>query len=396
MKIIPNQAKKWYDEQVVAVLYSNLKGAILGSVINIALVSFVLWSIFPTPGLIAWFLFGQALNLIRFYLYRLYNKDLSAYSNLFWLNSHRVLTAASGAMYGILAFFFFSSEHPLHQILVILLAGGMGAAAVGTHSVDRITYQLFLFLAVVPLTVRSYLEGTEVHMVVAAMLCLLMLIMLRAAEQSRQIMIDNIYMSQSLRYRATHDSLVDLLNREEFQKEFYRRTQQNAESPKLIAIIFIDLDNFKLLNDTLGHQAGDEALIRIGNIIRTSIRQTDVAARFGGDEFMILIESDSLEKTHSVAEKIKHQIDLFQQSFNDKNLSFGASMGIGYAEHRHGNFESLLKAADKACYKAKHSGKGRIFAEQAILAKTIETAQNGKPYSQTSTDHTAFLGTEYR
>ena len=210
-------------------------------------------------------------------------------------------------------------------------------------------------------------------MVVSAMLCLLMLIMLRAAKQSRQIMIDNIYMSQSLRYRATHDSLVDLLNREEFQKEFYRLTQYNSSQPKLIAIIFIDLDNFKLLNDTLGHQAGDEALIKIGNIIRNSIRQTDIAARFGGDEFMILLEPESLEQAIAVAEKIRQQIDLFQQSFIEKNLSFGASMGIGYAEHSSGHFESLLKAADRACYKAKHSGKGRICAEQAIDAKARAT-----------------------
>jgi diguanylate cyclase (GGDEF)-like protein len=365
MKIIPNQAKKWYDEQVVAVLYTNLMGAILGSSINIALVSFVLWSIFPTAGLIAWLVCGQALNLLRFYLYRLYNNNITTFSNRFWLNSHRTLTAISGAMYGILAFFFFSSEHPLHQILVILLAGGMGAAAVGTHSVDRITYQLFLFLAVVPLTIRAYLEGTEVHMVVAAMLCLLMLIMLRAAEQSRQIMIDNIFMSQSLRYRATHDSLVDLLNRDEFQKEFHRLMQQIDRKPKLIAMIFIDLDNFKLLNDTLGHQAGDEALIKIGNIIRKSIRQSDIAARFGGDEFMILIQADSLDQARAVAEKIRLKIEFFQQSFNDINLAFGASMGIGYAEHHQCRFDSLLKAADRACYKAKHSGKGRICIEQA-------------------------------
>ena len=366
MKIIPNQAKKWYDEQVVAVLYTNLKGAILGSAINIALVTFVLWSIFPTMGLIAWFVFGQALNLLRLYFYQLYNKNTAAYPNKLWLNLHRVLTAISGAMYGILAFFFFSSEHPLHQILVILLAGGMGAAAVGTHSVDRLTYQLFLFLAVVPLTIRSFLEGTEVHMVVSAMLCLLMLIMLRAAEQSRQVMIDNIFMSQSLRYRATHDSLVDLLNREEFQKEYNRLLQKIGTSPKLISMIFIDLDNFKLLNDTLGHQAGDEALIKIGNIIRKSIRQTDIAARFGGDEFMILIQSDSTDQAKAVAEKIRLKIEFFQQSFNDINLAFGASMGIGYAEHDNCSFDSLLKAADRACYKAKNSGKGRICLEKAL------------------------------
>ena len=75
----PNQAEKWYQEQVVAVLYSNIKGAILGSTINIALVTFVLWSIFPTAGLIAWFLFGQFLNLIRLFVFFRYDKDVAAH-----------------------------------------------------------------------------------------------------------------------------------------------------------------------------------------------------------------------------------------------------------------------------------------------------------------------------
>lgn len=364
--IIPKQAKKWYDEQVVAVLYTNLKGAILGSSINIVLVTFVLWSIYPTAGLLSWFIFGLLLNLVRLYFYRQYNQSVSSYSNSFWLNSHRFLTGISGAMYGILAFFFFSSEHPLHQILVILLAAGMGAAAVGTHSVDRVTYQSFLFLAVIPLTIRAFMEDTQVHMVVSAMLCLLMLIMLKAAEQSRQIMIDNIFMSQSLRYRATHDSLVDLLNREEFQKEFTRVINDPRGHSKYLSIIFIDLDNFKLLNDTFGHQAGDEALVKIGDIIRKSIRQTDIASRFGGDEFMILIESESLAQVEAVAEKIRFKIKEFQQSLSNNELGFGASIGIGYCENHSCNFEAILKAADNACYKAKAAGKNAICKQAAI------------------------------
>ncbi len=373
MKILPNQAKKWYEEQVVSVLYSNLRGAISGSIINIVLVSFVLWPIYPTYSLLAWFSFGLLLNILRLYFYSRYSNHPNEYTSSFWLNIHRSLTAISGAMYGILAFFFFSSEHPLHQILVILLAGGMGAAAIGTHSVDRITYQAFLFLAVIPLTVRAFLEYTEVHLVVSAMLCVLMLIMLRAAKQSRQIMIDNIYMSQTLRYRATHDSLVDLLNREEFQREYHRvikeLSKQKSTEAKLVSIIFIDLDNFKTLNDTMGHQAGDNALITISNIIRKSIRETDIAARFGGDEFMILIVSERIDQAAAVAEKIQLKIEKFQQSFSEHKLSFGASIGIGYAEQDNADFDALLKAADQACYQAKHSGKGRICLEQLSNAE---------------------------
>lgn len=366
MKNQQSLADQWYQEQVVKVLYSNVRGAILGSVLNIALVSFVLWSIFPTYGLLAWFTFGQLLNLLRLFVFIKYDNAPEALSIKSWLNIHRVLTIISGAMYGLLAFFFFSSEHPLHQILVILLSGGMGAAAVGTHSVDRITYQGFLFSAVIPLIIRSYLEYTEVHMIVSAMLCLLVLIMLRAANQSKKIMVDNIYMSQSLRYRATHDSLVDLLNREEFQKEFSRLISTKNKASHTLSLIFIDLDNFKTLNDTLGHQAGDDALVKISNIIRQCIRQTDIAARFGGDEFMILIESETIEQAKAIAEKVLLQIFHYQKEFESEQIKLGASIGIGYSSSNTCSFEKLLKAADKACYKAKNNGKGQFAIEQVI------------------------------
>ena len=365
MNIPSKQTKQWYKEQVVIILYSNVKGAILGSSTNIALVTFILWSIFPGRALLAWFIFGQSLNLFRFYIRHQYDKAPKSYSTQTWLNLHRVLTCLSGSLYGILAFFFFSSEHPLHQIMVILLAGGMGAAAVGTHAVDKITYQTFLLPAVVPLIARSYLEGTEVHMMLSVMLCLLILIMLRSAEQSKKIMVDNIYMSQSLRYRATHDSLVDLLNREEFQKEYNRLMISLDPSPITTALIFIDLDNFKSLNDTLGHQAGDEALVKISEIIRSCIRQTDIAARFGGDEFMILIQSNSVEQASAVAEKILVRIAHFQKDFLEEDIMFGASIGIGFSNNNDCSFDNLLKAADKACYQAKTEGKGRTCIEEA-------------------------------
>lgn len=364
MNIPSQQTKQWYQEQVVTILYGNAKGAIIGSSFNIAIVTYVLWSIFPGQGLLAWFIFGQILNAFRFYIRHRYDSEPKKYSSKTWLNLHRVLTCMSGSLYGILAFFFFSSENPLHQIMVILLAGGMGAAAVGTHAVDKITYQTFLLPAVVPLIVRSYLEGTEVHMMLSVMLCLLILIMLRSANQSKKIMVDNIYMSQSLRYRATHDSLVDLLNREEFQKEYNRLMISSGNTPITTALIFIDLDNFKSLNDTLGHQAGDEALVKISEIIRHCIRQSDLAARFGGDEFMILIQSNSIEQASAVAEKILIRIAHFQQDFLEEDIMFGASIGIGFSNSRNCSFDALLKAADKACYQAKKEGKGRTCMQE--------------------------------
>ena len=361
-----SQREKWHNEQIVAMLYKNVVGAIIGSVFNISIVSFVLVAIYPTIGLLAWFISGQIVNLIRFYTYRLYITDIKRYPTYTWLKAHRVLTFFSGCVYGLLAVFFFSSEHPLYQILVILLSGGMGAAAVGTHSVDRLTFQLFLFSAVIPLILRCLYEGTEVHTVLAAMLCVLILIMTRAAKQTKDIIIDNIYMSQSLRYRATHDALVDLLNRDEFKREFKTVVLERDLSAvdNVISMIFIDLDNFKTLNDTFGHQAGDEALINIGEIIRNSIRKFDIAARFGGDEFMILIQSESVDQAIKVAEKIQLKINEFQQDAKEESAALGASIGIGYCKLNSASFDKLLTVADKACYRAKKNGKGQMFVEE--------------------------------
>ena len=122
----------------------------------------------------------------------------------------------------------------------------------------------------------------------------------------------------------------------------------------------IDLDNFKVLNDTHGHQAGDDALIKVGEIIRTTIRNSDIAARFGGDEFMILIQSNSVAQAKNIAEKIQVKLRQFQTSMKGLDASFGASVGIGYSDQMPILFEDLLSVADKACYEAKKSGKNKI------------------------------------
>lgn len=360
-----SQRKRWRHEQIVSILYSNAMGAVVGSVVNIVIVGLVIANIYPVVAVLSWVGVGLIVNAVRVYIHHLYIKDINTFSMFGWLHIHRVLTTLSGCLYGVLAVFFFSSAQPLYQLLVILLPAGMAAAAVGTHSIDRLTLQLFLFSSVAPLVLRCLYEGTAVHSVIAAMLCLLMLVMLKAAAQTKKILTDNIYMSQSLRYRATHDGLVDLLNREEFKKEFDGMVSASELLPSssdtiVTSLIFIDLDNFKVLNDTHGHQAGDDALIKVGEIIRTTIRNSDIAARFGGDEFMILIQSNSVDQAKNVAEKIQVKLKQFQASIKGLDSSFGASVGIGYSDQMPILFEDLLSVADKACYEAKKSGKNRI------------------------------------
>jgi diguanylate cyclase (GGDEF)-like protein len=112
----------------------------------------------------------------------------------------------------------------------------------------------------------------------AMLLGMLSLVLMRSAREANRVMMENIDMTHSLQYRATHDSLVGLLNREEFENIFKIQTEGTQVT---CALLFIDLDNFKAVNDTLGHQAGDKALQRIGEIIRAAVRAEDTAAGIG-------------------------------------------------------------------------------------------------------------------
>jgi len=349
-QVVEKQA--WQENQIVSVLYNNASGAIVGNLINVSIVTLILYKIYPNNALLAWFGFGLILNIVRWYGQRQYLKNKQRLHAERWLQLHRFSTLLSGLHFGVLAVFFFSSEDPLYQALVIFVVGGSGAAAVGTHGVDLTTYRMFLLPGVIPLIARSLQEGTEVHNALSIMLTLLVVVMNRAAQQTRDTMLDNINMSYSLNYRATHDALVALLNREEFRKRFEESSPLLA-STQVQTIIFIDLDNFKTVNDTYGHQAGDQALIQVGNVIRNSIRKSDIAARFGGDEFIILLRPDRIEDAIAVGQKILDAIDQFQHHQDQSINALGASIGIGYSSGAEVTFDALLKAADLACYKAK-------------------------------------------
>ena len=342
----------WEDSQVVSILFRSGYGAILGNLLNISVVAYVLSDIYPGIGIKVWLVSGILLNLIRWCVLQVFIRKSERLGSAKWLNVYRTLALISGIHFGTLAVFFLNSNEPLYQALVIFMVGGSAAAAVGTHGADLITFRLFIFPSMVPLILRSLAEQTEVHNALAFMLCLLVLVLYRAARQTRNTMHDNIIMSYSLNYRATHDPLVALLNREEFRKQFEQAQYDIAKDDKQ-AIIFIDLNNFKVVNDTYGHQAGDEALIEVSNIIRNSIRKSDIAARFGGDEFIILVRAEDLSDIVSVGQKIIDSIELYAAAKGSASIDLGASVGVGYSDNSNVMFDALLKASDQACYQAK-------------------------------------------
>ncbi|NNE63999.1 MAG: EAL domain-containing protein [Gammaproteobacteria bacterium] len=167
-------------------------------------------------------------------------------------------------------------------------------------------------------------------------------------------------LTERLRFQASYDSLTGLINRREFEKRATQLLTDINKDESEHAMCFLDLDQFKVVNDTCGHAAGDELLNQLGKLLKNSLDKEHTLARLGGDEFGILLERCSLGSAHRIADGILKAIKGFQFVWDDQVFRIGASIGLVAITEATGNFTELFKQADVACYLAKDLGRNRI------------------------------------
>jgi diguanylate cyclase (GGDEF)-like protein/PAS domain S-box-containing protein len=170
---------------------------------------------------------------------------------------------------------------------------------------------------------------------------------------------DKRYLEEKLAYQASHDALTNLLNRREFEKRLQQVLTRDAEPDDRHILCFLDLDQFKIINDTCGHIAGDELLRQVAALLKGLMRSRDTLARIGGDEFAVLIEHASLDKTLPFAEKIREAIAGFQFHWRSQRFSIGVSIGVVPIQLGR-SMSDTLNLADMACYTAKKEGRNRV------------------------------------
>ncbi|MHB8158854.1 MAG: sensor domain-containing protein, partial [Desulfocucumaceae bacterium] len=167
-------------------------------------------------------------------------------------------------------------------------------------------------------------------------------------------------MKERLEYMATHDFLTSIPNRYTLE-ENVRRAVSKAKRGYGSAFLFIDIDNFKLVNDTLGHAAGDEMLITMANILRANLREGDLLARLGGDEFAVILEGVSLKEARDVAEKLRLVVDREELCLTTHKTCFTLTISIGVVMiDGTQDSQKLLSYADTALYSAKDGGRNKI------------------------------------
>jgi len=167
-------------------------------------------------------------------------------------------------------------------------------------------------------------------------------------------------LTNKLSYEASHDQLTKLINRREFERRTNLIIGALTQSNDKHAFCYIDLDQFKVVNDTCGHVAGDEMLRQIGRLLQDSVRQLDVLCRLGGDEFGLLVLNCSLKNALQLVGHLVNALDNYQFLWEKKSFRVTASIGMVAIDNHSSNFTELLKHADTACYLAKDAGRNRI------------------------------------
>jgi diguanylate cyclase (GGDEF)-like protein/PAS domain S-box-containing protein len=170
--------------------------------------------------------------------------------------------------------------------------------------------------------------------------------------------------ARRMSYQASHDALTGLVNRHEFERRL-RRALENARSEaRHHAICYLDLDQFKVVNDTCGHIAGDELLRQLAAVLQGGVRESDTLGRLGGDEFAVLLEGCPLERAIKIAEGLRHTVQNFRFAWQDHVFEIGVSVGLVPINADSGSLTEVLSAADAACYVAKDCGRDRIHVYQ--------------------------------
>jgi diguanylate cyclase (GGDEF)-like protein/PAS domain S-box-containing protein len=172
-------------------------------------------------------------------------------------------------------------------------------------------------------------------------------------------------LNRRLSYHASHDLLTGLVNRREFESRLERALKSAKARESSYALCYLDIDQFKIVNDNCGHSAGDALLGQVGALLKSKVRWRDTLSRLGGDEFGILLESSSLDEAMRMAETLREAVRNFRFTWEERVFRLGASIGVVPITAENEDVASIISAADSACQAAKEQGRNRVhsFAE---------------------------------
>lgn len=339
------------QQKLIASLYGTLP-VFFGGIINTIVVAGAIAIREQTPPFVAWFVFEIMLGAIRLFVLGVSRRAALAHrptpTDLYLLLQ---LLWSSGVGYG--AFISLASGDWVSATLACLSGSGMaGGVGFRNFGAPRLAGAMIL-TSLGPFLPGAALSGEPILYLVFLQIPFYLAAMIAASYSLNKMLVATMQAERENDHRANHDALTGLSNRAGLAAAVDVGRKSSAPDGGDLAALFLDLDNFKSVNDTYGHAAGDRLLKLVADRLRQSLRATDVAARIGGDEFVVLARGLTSDLTTELSQRLTNSISAPYDLGDGVRATIGVSVGVALVPEHGADAEALLAVADEALYEAK-------------------------------------------
>ncbi|WP_313043298.1 diguanylate cyclase [Pseudomonas sp.] len=346
-------------------LFRQSFSAIFGSYLGAVMLCWLCWDRFDQQVILVWLVLLAGSSLVRLHLFVQWFRcpDVGR-TPARWERHYWVTLMLSAGIWGGGALAVMPVDDRLSQVLVMLFTVGMSVSAVSCYSAYRYMTLGSMALVLLPCTVWMLFQPSPMQVGVALAVLVFASFVVGATRKLSDALEKAFRLTRQME-RAHHisnraaqtDELTGLMNRRAFYEQAQLLYAQCLREQQPLCALMMDMDHFKAINDTYGHQAGDQVLRQIGAVISASFRQTDIYGRLGGEEFAVLLPNTSLETARSIAEEL---IQTIHDLPADPVQGVSASLGVASTCTQPLDLNALMNSADKALYQAKASGRNQV------------------------------------
>ncbi|NWA86367.1 diguanylate cyclase [Pseudomonas sp. D2002] len=346
-------------------LFRQSFAAIFGSYLGAVMLCWLCWDRFDHKVMLVWLVVLAVTSLLRVKMFTEWFRcpDNERTPDR-WERRYWVTLMLSAGVWGIGALAVMPPDDRVSQVLVMLFTVGMSVSAVSCYSAYRYMTMGSMALVLLPCTLWLLFQPSSMQVGVAVAVLVFSTFVVSATRKFSDALEKAFRLTRQME-RAHHistraaqtDELTGLMNRRAFFEHAQLLYEQCRHNQQPLCALMMDMDHFKDINDTYGHQAGDQVLRQIGGVISASFRQADVYGRLGGEEFAVLLPNTSLETARGIAEQLVKAISGLASA---PVQGLTASLGVATTRSLDQDLHSLMNTADKALYRAKAMGRNQV------------------------------------
>lgn len=346
-------------------LFRQSFSAVFGSYLGAAMLCWLCWDRFDHKVMLVWLVLLAGASLLRLKMFMdWFRCPENERTPIGWERRYWVTLMMSAGIWGAGALAVMPVDDRVSQVLVMLFTVGMSVSAVSCYSAYRYMTLGSMALVLLPCTLWLLFQPSSMQVGVAIAVLVFSTFVVSATRKLSDALEKAFRLTRQMEQAHTistlaaqTDELTGLMNRRAFFERAQLLYAQCRQNQQPLCALMLDMDHFKYINDTYGHQTGDQVLRQVGAVISASFRQADVSGRLGGEEFAVLLPNTSLDTAQDIAEQLIEDIaGLNAEPVQGLTASLGVASTQGHEQDLHG----LMNSADQALYRAKSLGRNQV------------------------------------